>query len=59
MIVAEHEYHVVELEYHSNDAMEWCLTMFGAPDLKRWFNRNNKVYFYNEKDHLMFLVRWS
>ena len=59
MIVADHEYHVVELEYLDKDAMAWCLNMFGNPNERRWFNRNNKVYFYNAHDHMMFILRWG
>ena len=58
-IVADHEYHAVELEDPDNSVLEWCLTKFGNPDATRWFNRGNKVYFYNQQDHLMFLLRWA
>jgi hypothetical protein len=59
MILIDHEYSIVELEYTSNDALEWCLTTFGDPNEKKWFSRGNKVYFYNAHDHLMFVLRWS
>jgi uncharacterized protein YycO len=59
MIEIDHTYHVVELEYSDKSALDWCLTTFGNPNERRWFNRNNKVYFYNAQDHLMFVLRWS
>ena len=59
MILIDHEYHIVELEYTSNDTLNWCLEMFGNPKSTRWFNRGNKVYFADSKDHMMFLLKWS
>jgi hypothetical protein len=54
-----HKYYIVELTRISNEALEWCLEMFGDPDAERWFNRGNSVYFANSKDHLMFVIRWA
>jgi hypothetical protein len=61
---AEHEYHVVELEYANVDCIEWCRDTFGEsfpngnrPD--RWFRIGSKIYFLNAADHLMFLLRWA
>jgi len=64
-IAAEHEYHIVELEYANIDCIEWCHDTFGAsfpsngdsPD--RWFRKGSKIYFFNATDHLMFVMRWA
>jgi hypothetical protein len=56
MIVAEHEYHVIELHTITDNVIKWlCDNM----ESHRWFTRGNKVYFFNQKDHMMFLLRWS
>jgi len=57
--VAEHEYHVVELEYPDTNALEWCFERWGQADGEKWFSRNNKIFFYDTRDHMMFLLRWS
>jgi hypothetical protein len=59
MIVADHEYHVVELEYANVDCIEWCSEKFGEAVLGRWFRKGSKIYFLNAQDHLMFLLRWA
>jgi len=59
MILAEHEYLIVELNWRDKDSLKWCLDIFGEPRKDRWFERSNKIYFYDAKDHMMFLLRWS
>lgn len=58
MIIVDHEYHIVELEYANTDCIEWCSEKFGE-DIGRWFRRGSKIYFANATDHLMFVLRWS
>ena len=59
MIKIEHDYHVVELYHIPWEVIEWCQERFGAGDGSRWMIKNNKIYFANKLDHMMFLVRWS
>ena len=39
-------------------AMDWCATQFGKSGA-RWFEKNKKFYFKDEKDMTMFILRWS
>jgi hypothetical protein len=39
-------------------AMEWCENQFGKSGA-RWFEKNKKFYFKDEKDMTMFILRWS
>lgn len=59
LVEINHEYHVVEMNSIPTEVSEWLLTMFGSPNKRTWFIRNPNIYFYNENDHMMFLVRWS
>jgi hypothetical protein len=58
MIQANHEYHVVELHYISDEILNWCSTQFND-DSTRWFCTATKIYFFNRQDHMMFVLRWS
>jgi hypothetical protein len=59
MISIAHEYHIVELHMGiPSDVVEWCETQFGQPG-RRWFTRSPRIYFTNQMDHMMFLLRWS
>jgi hypothetical protein len=57
--IAEHEYHIVELNHRDGEVLAWCLERFGEPSIKRWFWKPNKIHFYNPQDHLMFLLMWG
>jgi len=56
LIMANHEYHVIEMNLITNDVIKWLNNNL---DSKKWFMRGNKVYFESQKDHMMFLLRWS
>jgi hypothetical protein len=56
MIVADHEYHVIELHHLPDEVIEW---LYNNLDSNKWFTRGSKVYFLNQKDHMMFLLRWA
>jgi hypothetical protein len=55
----DQEYHVVELNWRDRESLAWCLERFGDPRADKWFERSNKIYFYDPKDHMMFLLRWA
>lgn len=60
MFKINHDYHIVELSRHlPKEVHEWLFEKLGQPNDHRWFIRNKKIYFLNEKDHLMFLLRWA
>lgn len=59
VIIADHEYHMVELEYSAQEVLEWCFENFGQARAQKWFNRGSKIYFYDHRDHMMFLLRWA
>ncbi len=58
------EYHWVSLASDPdttdsfNDAKEWCYTNFGK-STSRWFEKDKKFFFKDEKDMTMFVLRWS
>ncbi len=60
------EYHWVSLpvtdknkyENTTEQATEWCLTQFGK-SASRWFEKERKFYFKDEKDMTLFILRWS
>lgn len=54
-----HEYHVIEMNTIPSTLVDWLVEMFGPPNKRKWFIRHPNIYFYNESDHMMFLVRWS
>ncbi len=51
------EFHIVELYRLTPEMIAWCNKSYGKPGL-RWWMSNNRVYFRNEKDHLLFLLKW-
>lgn len=58
-IEVNHEYHVVELNrYLNHEVAEYLFNQFGEEG-KRWFFKWPRIYFYDQKDHLMFTLRWS
>jgi hypothetical protein len=61
MIIAEHEYHIVELNSSNPppEVFEWLMINFGAGNGTRWMYRPPNLYFSNSKDHLLFTLRWS
>ena len=60
------EYHWVSLpvtdknkyENTTELATEWCQEQYGKSG-SRWFEKERKFYFKNEKDMTMFILRWS
>lgn len=42
----------------TNDAKEWCANNFGTSS-SRWFEKDQKFFFKDEKDMSMFILRWS
>lgn len=60
MIKLNHDYHGVELKRPlSSNIREWLTEKLGHPNGDTWFIRHTTVYFANEKDHLMFLLKWG
>ena len=52
---------VTEGNKHRNvvpDAIAWCEQCFGKMGY-RWFEKQRKFYFQNEKDMTLFMIRWS
>ena len=61
MIKPNHEYHVVEIDHYSERLPEvviWCTQRFGKQG-EAWFYRGSAVYFQNEKDHMLFVLKFS
>ena len=56
--LANHEYHCVELHRIPTWMLVEMVEFFG-PAGKKWFYRGDKIYFYDPKDHMMFLLRWA
>lgn len=60
------EYHWVSLpvtdknkyENTTELGIEWCKEYFGKSG-SRWFEKERKFYFKDEKDMTMFILRWS
>ena len=62
MIKFNHDYHGVELDLEGaipTDLFEWLQSQFGPGDGDRWFYKHPTVYFVNQRDHMMFLLRWA
>jgi hypothetical protein len=64
MIIADHEYHIVELNCGYNtesfaEVFEWLMMKLGPADGTRWMYKHPNLYFADPKDHLMFTLRWS
>lgn len=54
-MLIDHEYHIVELNYITDDVWDWLFSL-GPPTGTRWWFKNNKIYFADQQDHLMFLL---
>ena len=58
------EYHWISLPWDPNktdytqDIINWCEENLGKSG-SRWFEKNRKFYFKNEKDMTIFILRWS
>ena len=61
MILANHDYYIVELNTKTPPAemFEWLQLRFGAGDGTRWWYKHPKLFFTDESDHLMFLLKWG
>lgn len=42
---------------NTSKGKEWCFEHFGKSG-HRWFEKENKFFFKNEKDMTMFILRW-
>lgn len=58
MFVPNHTYYIVELYSMPDAVLYWCQERFG-PEGVRWFARPPRIYFKNQQDHLMFLLKWA
>lgn len=58
IMIAEHTYHVIELERIPEGLFESLNASFGPPGPRWWFS-HYKIYFRDKLDHLMFLLKWS
>lgn len=59
MIEPDHEYHIVEMYGIPPEVLDWLEQTFGPTQSGKWFIRYPNIFFYNETDHMLFLVRWS
>ena len=50
-------YDIIEVEGNIAPAIEWCQKTFGPPGL-RWFISNHSFYFSQEKDAMLFELRF-
>jgi hypothetical protein len=50
-------YDVIEVEGNLAPALQWCSNTFGNPG-ERWFVSNNRFYFLQSKDAMLFELRW-
>ena len=50
-------YDVIEVEGNIAPAIEWCRRTFGPPG-ERWFLSNHRFYFLQEKDAMLFELRF-
>lgn len=62
MIPVEHvitnvTYDIIEVEGDIVSAIEWCRRTFGPPG-HRWFLSNHRFYFLQEKDAMLFELRF-
>lgn len=51
------EFHIVELYKLTPEIIQWCTNSFGKTG-HRWWMNNYRIYFRNQHDHLMFLLKW-
>lgn len=54
-----HDYHMVEMNSIPSEVTNWLKENMGDSKNGRWFIRYPNIYFHNESDHLLFLVKWS
>jgi hypothetical protein len=63
VIIPNKDYYLVEINtigYQGDKGYyKWCLERFGKPDGSRWFFSIDKLYFVNEHDRTMFVLKWS
>ena len=60
MILLNHDYHVVEFNSRVPEYLiDWLENKFGIGDGSRWFLRQNRLYFKDGKDHLLFVLSWG
>ena len=52
------EWHGAELHHVSQDMINWLIATYGT-DREQWFIRGNWIYFRDQRDHTMFLLRWQ
>ena len=61
--IPDHEYTVVEFWYTStplwDEVLEWLTENVGMPGPATWFCIRSKLYFYNAKHHLAFVIKYS
>jgi len=50
-------YDIIEVDGNILPALQWCMKTFGPPGT-RWFVSNHKFYFLQEKDAMLFELRW-
>lgn len=50
-------YNVINVDGNIAPAYKWCIKSFGLPG-KRWFVSNHSFYFLQEKDVMLFELRW-
>jgi len=50
-------YDIIEVEGNIVPAIEWCNKTFGPPG-ERWFIGNDRFYFKQEKDAMLFELKW-
>lgn len=50
-------YDIIEVEGDIPRAVKWCTDTFGPPG-QRWFISNRRFYFIQEKDAMLFELRW-
>jgi hypothetical protein len=52
-LIINHTYDVIEVEQVTTELIEFLNKTFGPPGL-RWFYRNSKIYFRDERDYMWF-----
>lgn len=56
-IIPQVTYDIIEVEGNIAPAIEWCQRTFG-PAGERWFISNHRFYFLQEKDAMLFELRF-
>jgi hypothetical protein len=60
VIRLNHDYHIVELNRQlTAEVRNWLETKFGLGTGERWFYKNNRIYFADARDHMMFVLVWG